>query len=67
MDVISERKAIEAQQIIVSSLLEVNIDGQNCGKVCDAIANMPQLASQIQVALEKWRKEELAQREYQPE
>jgi hypothetical protein len=29
------------------------VDGINCGKICDAIANMPQHASKFQEALER--------------
>lgn len=40
-------------KVIVESPKEVIVDGVNCGKVADAIANMPQLAPAIQLALEK--------------
>jgi hypothetical protein len=42
--------------IQVVSPTEVIVDGINIGKVCDAIANMPQHASKFQIALEqKWQ------------
>jgi len=45
-------------QIIVQSSQSVLVDGQNYGKVCDTIANNPQLASGIQIALEAWAESE---------
>ena len=45
-------------QIIVQSSQVVLVDGQNYGKVCDTIANNPQLASGIQLALEAWAESE---------
>lgn len=39
-------------EIIVQSPTSVLINGVDCGKLCDAMANMPQFASQFQIALE---------------
>ncbi|MCC3473301.1 MAG: hypothetical protein JGK10_16260 [Microcoleus sp. PH2017_13_LAR_U_A] len=47
------KTSINVLEIVVNSPNEVIIDGVNCGNVCDAIANMPQLAPRVQVALEK--------------
>lgn len=46
----NQRIAVSA--IIVVSPASVMIDGIDCGKLCDAMANMPQFASQFQIALE---------------
>ena len=40
--------------VVVTSATSVTIDGVASGKPCDAIANNPQLASAIQIALEQW-------------
>ena len=45
-------------KIIIQSPTVVLVDGENYGKVCDTIANNKQLASDIQIALELWAKEQ---------
>jgi hypothetical protein len=47
------KTSINAIEIQVISPTEVIIDGISCGKVCDAMANMPQFAGKFQVALEE--------------
>lgn len=47
---------ISTNKITVISPTSVEIDGIDCGKLCDAIANMPQLAPLFQIALESaWK------------
>jgi hypothetical protein len=45
-------------EVIVESPKVVIVNGINCGNVVDAIANMPQFAPNIQLALElAWERE----------
>ena len=48
----TNNQRIAVSEIIVVSPASVMIDGIDCGKLCDAMANMPQFASQFQIALE---------------
>lgn len=41
-------------QIVVVSLSEVRVDGQNWGQLADVIVNNSQLASAVQIAALKW-------------
>lgn len=49
-----------AADVVVSSATSVLIDGVEAGKPADVIANHPQLASDIQVALESWAAQQAA-------
>lgn len=40
--------------VLVLNETTVTVNGQNWGKPCDVIANNPQLAPAVQLALEKW-------------
>ena len=48
----TSNQQITINEIIVVSPTSVIIDGIDCGRLCDAMANMPQFASQFQIALE---------------
>ena len=48
----TNNQQITINEITVLSPNSVIIDGIDCGKLCDAMANMPQFASQFQIALE---------------
>lgn len=48
-----EKKSIDILEIVVVSPAEVIVDGIPVGRLCDAIANMPQHAHKFQTALER--------------
>lgn len=43
-----------ADSVVVVSSTQVTVNGENAGKTADTIRNRPELASAIQLALEKW-------------
>lgn len=47
------KSSIVVSEVVVVSPAEVIVDGVSVGRLCDAIANMPQHAHKFQVALEK--------------
>lgn len=51
---VSSFAANAADTVLVLNETTVTVNGQNWGKPCDVIANNPQLAPAVQLALEAW-------------
>ena len=56
--VVHASACLAADTVVVHSATSVTINGADYGKPADAIANNKQLASAIQIALEKWGAQE---------